>query len=133
MSLPEPEEVLFREVQQFRQPWLWAVVLAWPAIMLLVFGYGLFRQAVLGQPWGSSPMPTDALALATCVPTVVLLCFAWLFYAVKLITEVRRDGLYIRFWPLAWRRIGYDQIIECEARVYHPIREYGGWGIRWGL
>lgn len=57
------DKVLFREIQRFRQVWLWAMVLAWPAIMTGVLGYALFRQTVLGQPVGSSPVSNKALAL----------------------------------------------------------------------
>jgi len=56
-----------------------------------------------------------------------------LFYQLRLITEVRPGGLYLRFYPLRWRAIPYAHIKSCQARTYRPIREYGGWGIRFGF
>ena len=50
----------------------------------------------------------------------------------KLITDVRSDGLHVRFYPLSQRIIPYEDITSCVPRIYSPIREYGGWGIRWG-
>ena len=50
----------------------------------------------------------------------------------KLITEVRDDSLTLRFHPLTNQIIPYEHIKTCEVRKYHPIREYGGWGIRYG-
>ncbi|HID51898.1 MAG TPA: hypothetical protein EYP41_07675 [Anaerolineae bacterium] len=48
----------------------------------------------------------------------------------KLIVEVRPDGVSIRFYPLTRRLIPYDQIAQVTPREYSPIKEYGGWGIR---
>jgi hypothetical protein len=51
----------------------------------------------------------------------------------KLVIEVRRNYLFIQFVPFTSRKIGFDEIKHVEARTYNPIREYGGWGIRWGF
>jgi hypothetical protein len=55
-------------------------------------------------------------------------------YKTNLTTEVRNDGLYIRFFPfhLSFHRIAPEDIKEFEARTYRPLRDYGGWGIRYG-
>ena len=68
---------------------------------------------------------------------IAALCFAMLpcFWFMGLNTEVRRDGLYVRFVPfhLRYLRFGYEDLRSFEARTYSPIGEYGGWGIRgWG-
>ncbi|PKL42072.1 MAG: hypothetical protein CVV39_08990 [Planctomycetes bacterium HGW-Planctomycetes-1] len=64
----------------------------------------------------------------------ILAAVMFLVYGFRLITEVRSDGVYIKFWPISWKfkRIGFEEIIRCYARKYRPIAEYGGWGIRWG-
>jgi len=48
------------------------------------------------------------------------------------VAEVRDDGLYIRFYPLTHQKIPFEHIVHCEVRTYNPIREFGGWGIRYG-
>jgi hypothetical protein len=54
-------------------------------------------------------------------------------YSLKLTTEVRLEGIYVRFFPLWVRQtIPFNQITRYEARRYRPILEYGGWGVRYG-
>ncbi|SEH67110.1 hypothetical protein SAMN05192561_12715 [Halopenitus malekzadehii] len=36
-------------------------------------------------------------------------------------------------WPLhrSFRQISWSEIERYEAKRYSPLREFGGWGIRW--
>jgi len=98
----------FREVQRFRQPWIWAL-LGGLALLMLVLG----------------PISWGGLVIVGAV--------AALFYSLRLQTEVRADGIYIKMWPLhrSSRRISWSEIKRYESKRYKPIREFGGWGIRW--
>jgi hypothetical protein len=98
----------FREVQRFRQPWIWALL---GAISLLMI--------VLG------PISWGGLAVVGAV--------AILLYSLRLQTEVRADGIYLKMWPLhrSFRRISWSEIERYESKQYSPLREFGGWGIRW--
>src|SRR5262249_21605419 len=63
---------------------------------------------------------------------VVTLVVAIWFLRLKLITEVRDDCLYVRFvWLWPERCIPWDQIRSVEAIDYRPVRDFGGWGVRW--
>jgi hypothetical protein len=124
--------VLFREEQRFRQRWLWVLLLAGLVATLGVFGYGMVQQLLLGQPWGDRPMSDVALTLTAMGLLLFEGLFLWLFSSLRLITEVRRDGLHIRFRPLREKHIPCRSITSCEARRYRPLVEYGGWGIRRG-
>jgi hypothetical protein len=124
--------VLFREEQGFRQRWLWVMLLAGLVITLGLFGYGMVQQLLLGQPWGDRPMSDVALTLTTMGLLLFEGLLLWLFYRLRLVTEVRRDGLYIRFRPLREKHIPCHSIVSCAARQYRPLAEYGGWGIRRG-
>jgi hypothetical protein len=55
-----------------------------------------------------------------------------LFLLAKLETEVHSDRLRVRLFPfhIRHREISAEDLSECYARTYKPIREYGGWGIR---
>lgn len=104
--------VRFSETQRFRQRWLWAVLL------------GAFGASLLTVPTGVGLLV--ALLMAVVVG----------FFAVaRLDTEVRDDGAYVRFYPVqrSFRRMGFAELSDYEAVTYRPIREYGGWGIRWRL
>jgi hypothetical protein len=72
---------------------------------------------------------TPGIALALLIPIAVV--------ALTLATELRltvvSGAVRIRFFPLMTRTIEKSAIAGIEARTYRPIREYGGWGIRFGL
>jgi hypothetical protein len=119
-------DILFEEEQRPRQPLLWLLLLG----MTLLFGYGFVQQIVFRRPWGMNPAPDWGMALiAACV-----IAFDALFYSLRLITLVRSDGLYIRFFPLhpSFVKIPLEDMVRCEAVAYRPLREYFGWGIRYG-
>ncbi|MGO4885506.1 MAG: DUF6141 family protein [Bryobacteraceae bacterium] len=109
----------FREEQRFE--WFWPAIFCIPA---LVVGYGLYKEVWLKQPFLSPSLLWPAFV----VSIVVAVWLAWM----KLVTEVRTDGLYIDFvglWPE--RTIPWDQIRSVEVRKYRPVRDFGGWGVRW--
>src|SRR5699024_8909419 len=57
------------------------------------------------------------------------------FFITTLETQIRNDGLYIRFFPIhmKFRYLPWNRLSQCYVRSYSPIREYGGWGWRIGL
>lgn len=126
------EQVIFREVQRFRQPWLWVILC--PAVLTMVglFGYGLVKQLILGEPWGNNPMPDTMLIVVATLAMLLVGLVAWTMYAATLITEVRASGLHIKFFPfhLSFQTIDLSGVTDCKAVTYRPIKEYGGWGIR---
>lgn len=99
------QELLFRETQRMRQPWIWALL-------------------------GLASVP--ALAFGSIVGLGVLLTVVGLIYSIQLITEVRADGIYVRFAPIhrSFRRLPFDQIERVE-RTEFGLLTYGGIGIRW--
>ncbi|SEU11247.1 hypothetical protein SAMN04488694_1499 [Natrinema hispanicum] len=101
-------DTAFREVQRFRQRWLWSL-LGGISLLMLVLG---------PISWGG---------------LIVIGATAALLYSLRLQTEVRADGIYIKMWPLhrSFRRITWSEIERYEPRQYRPLREFGGWGIRW--
>lgn len=122
----------YREVQSFRQPWIWVLVLMPCALMLWIFGHGLVHQLGRGVPWGNQPM-TDTGLILTSIWIFALCCgVVWLFLIMSLRVEVRSDALHVHFKPLKRRTVAYSDIAKVEAVRYRPIVHYGGWGIRRG-
>lgn len=118
-------DILFSEVQRMPRVLLW---LACAAVCPL--WYLVVAQVLLGHPMGSKPAPDAVLLLLWLLIGVTLpLAFA----VARLETEVRSDGLRLRYPPFMFRVKHFHplEIMRCEARSYRPIREYGGWGIRW--
>jgi len=109
----------FREEQRFE--WFWTAMFCIPALLV---GYGLYRQVWLKQPFVSNALLWPAFAVAVVVAV-------W-FLRLKLVTELRDDGLFICFvWLWPERTIPWDQIRSVEIRTYRPIRDFGGYGVRW--
>lgn len=122
-----PAKELFSERQRFKQLWLWAVLIGIDGLIL----YGLIRQVFFGEPFGNKPASNEQLLAATVVVLLVTLLFAFL----RLDTAIREDGIYYRFLPFQprYKKISWDRVSKASVRKYHPIAEYGGWGLRLGL
>ena len=109
----------FREEQRF--DWYLTAMFWMPA---LIVGYGLFRGVWLKQLLLPGALLWPAFAVAVVVAV-------W-FLRLKLVTEVRDSGLYVCFvWLWPERTIPWDEIRSVEIRTYRPIRDFGGWGVRW--
>jgi hypothetical protein len=116
---------LFHESQPFRVWWLWLILL----IPVAVSWWTFIVQIVLGTPVGNHPAPDIVTVMLWLLFGFGLPLFA---YYTRLITDVHADGVHLRFFPLYSRTIALDDIVAYQARQYSPIREYGGWGIRYG-
>jgi hypothetical protein len=118
---------LYREVQHFRQPWLWLLI----AVIFGVTVWSFVQQIVLGRPFGQNPASDTVVMI---IAFVFGLAFPVLFLVANLTVEVRSDGLYYRFFPFHWsfHRISAETLAKYEVQTYRPIRDYGGWGIRYG-
>ena len=121
------QEVLYSEKQRFRQWWIWVLILPTPVICL----WGIIQQIILGIPFGNAPADDLFLILIAVVFGVGLPLF---MYMVGLDTEVTGSEVRIRFRPIHrnWVRYNFDQIEDVQVHNYNPIRDYGGWGIRYG-
>ncbi|MDY6911592.1 MAG: DUF6141 family protein [Chloroflexota bacterium] len=121
------EVILFREVQRLRQIWLWLIVLCAPAILI----YGMIQQLILDNPFGNNPTSDTVLIILGIVLGLGLPCF---MYTINLTTEVHTDGLYLKYFPfhLSFREIAFEEIKSYTAQTYSPIKDYGGWGIKFG-
>jgi len=112
----------FQEEQRFNQRWLWILIILTSVIPVMPAA----NDAVKAN-WAIGPL------LIFLVLVVFAIGFPLFMRWTKLLTEVRPEGLCIRFVPFIRRRlIPYNHIQSCESRTYSPIGEYGGWGIRWG-
>ncbi len=110
----------------------WVLLLIWVSCLVgaVTLLYGTYVQGSLGQPFGQEPAPTWLLAGSAAVCFVIPLAIT--FFASRLEVEIRRDSMLAAFGPvrLLRRTIGYDEIASIEAVTYRPIRDFGGWGIR---
>ena len=126
--------LIFKEEQRFRQLWIWGLVIGLDVLFIVIWGYGIVCQLIFNKPWGNNPMSDSMLIIISLLVLVFMMTLTLLMYYARLITVVRYDGLFIRFIPfhLSFHSISLEEVTHCEVREYKPIREYGGWGIRYG-
>jgi hypothetical protein len=110
--------VTFEERQRFGPWWLWVLVGA---------------CAIAGWAGAAAILATDdadatigALALALGVGVLIPV----LFLTMHLDVQVDAQEIRIRYFPFVRRVIPLTEIVRVDARRYHPLREYGGWGIK---
>ncbi|MDI3539155.1 MAG: hypothetical protein PWP14_1723 [Methanolobus sp.] len=122
------ERVLFREEQKFNQLWLWVLVL----VPVSIAWYAAIEQLVFENLFGSNPASDSSTFLFLVLFGILLPLF---MSSLRLVTEVRGDGLYVRFHPFhrSYRKFPFDSIRSCKVQTYRPVRDYGGWGIRYGI
>ena len=118
----------FKEEQYFRQKSLWLVILFFPVFSL----YGIYEQILMGNIIGEKPLSDGGLVSFSLI---VGLGLPLAFWFMKLKLRVSDKGLHYQFFPihLKERLITFPEIKSYKARTYSPLREFGGWGIRFGF
>ena len=113
----------FREEQRFA-PWVYWITVATAVAGLL----GPPVAAMLARDF-SAIIPVILVELFVAV--LMFLPFNLLF----IVTGVTEQELVVsfgRWFTLYRKRIRLDDISEVRSVYYRPIRDAGGWGIRWG-
>jgi hypothetical protein len=108
----------FKETQRFTQWWLWLVLMgSWGAMI-----YSLFTDK-----------PESGISYV--VSGVIMCGLPILFWQMRLMTRITAEGIYVRFIPFHFKEQFYpwDSIESAQVRTYSPLKEYGGWGIKYGF
>jgi hypothetical protein len=127
MAFKMEKEILFSETQKFRQWWLWLIMVFVCGIMAFVI-----FQIMSRQEFKSDPLP---LIIIVSSGVFILLPTILLLFNMKLETQIRKDGIYVKFFPfhLSFKEYKWNDVRKSYVRQYNPMSEYGGWGLRWGL
>lgn len=120
------DPVIFSEVQRFTQLWVWLVVLL-PAAMAW---YGALEQLVYGHPYGTNPLSDQGMIIILAAFGILLPLF---IFSIRFVIVVRNSGIYIKFFPVhfSFKHYPFESISAYDAVTYRPLRDYGGWGIRY--
>jgi len=104
---------LFEENQKFTQWWLWVILLSFP---IMAFG-----------PFDDKPINYYYVLIGLLLPL--------LFFLFQLRIKVSSEGLHYQFFPFHFKShtIKLEDIEKIKAMEYSPLKEYGGWGIRYGF
>lgn len=117
---------IYREEQWFS----WWIYAALGLISVLAWVFLLDRTVGWPSPW----MHFHGRIFKTLVATGVVLPPSVVVAALRMITLVTPAEIRVSFGliPTYRRIISIDAITSVEVVHYHPLRNYGGWGIRFG-
>ena len=108
----------FEEEQHFSKPLLNALSFMMAAFVLIM--------------WFALGVETEEGREAVFATFMFSFLFMVFFYTLKLNTQVTGEGIQIKTLYVVSRLIRFDDIASAEDVQYRPIRDYGGWGIRFG-
>ncbi|GGD98903.1 hypothetical protein [Planktosalinus lacus] len=112
----------FQEIQRFDQWWI-------KALLIIVIIATLLPIISIVQQTNTGPEDI----IAASVGFITVLAVSVFIFSLQLKTTINSRGIEYQFKPFQKKTIPWKEITECYVRTYNPLREYGGWGLRWGL
>lgn len=118
---------LFEEVQQVGKKPVRNFFKVTTGLFIVALAFNLTRQK------GDINEVTTALFAGFLISAL-----AGIFLNIKMVTQVRNDGVYVRFPPFqpSFDHYAWNDIQEVYLRTFDAITEYSGWGVRlggWGV
>lgn len=113
---------IFKEKQRFTQTWL---------IAILAIGIIIPIIAVTKEYLEINTAMSANEFVLTIGGIVISAAFVFFF---QLKTRIDENGIQYQFSPfhLKVKHINWQEIETAQVRIYNPIGEYGGWGIKGG-
>lgn len=115
---------MFKEIQKFRQVWLWVLLIA----LFLLTLRDVFRSFLDNESAAKEISWPSVLGVL-----LMLIIMAFLFFF-QLETRIDENGIFYRWIPFQQKfsRVEWEKIEKLAVVKYRPLAEYGGWGIRFG-
>jgi hypothetical protein len=113
---------VFKEQQRFTQTWLVFLLIV---STLIPFGI-VINEFVKNE----STMKIETLFWVMGL----MLVFTIPIFFFRLITRIDEKGIHYQFLPFHFslKTIRWNEITKAYVRVYDPIGDYGGWGLKGG-
>jgi hypothetical protein len=115
-------QVLFTERQKLNQWWVWLIMMGINVVFIciILMQYLNTQQINIGMVAGLG---------VNSIMTVLI------FFLLKLDTEITDEGINVRYFPfhLSFIKIEWGKITKAFVREYRPLKEYGGWGLKYGF
>jgi hypothetical protein len=99
----------------------WLLVMFWGTMFLtMAFVSVVPEESERDRYWAIGVLGVTALAVQLLVS--------------GLSVRLYRDHMVVGLGTLGWinKAVPYDAIVRTESVTYHPVAEFGGWGVRWG-
>ena len=117
-------DILFEEVQKQDQKWIWFLLL----IILGLVIFAFVQQVIFGMPFGTHPVPDWAFSFFFLLPVV----FTTMLIRSELRTTISKEHISFSYRPFFKNEkvVRWKDVKSCYIRIYSPVKEYGGWGVR---
>jgi hypothetical protein len=128
MTSTKSPNILFHEEQASGKSGLLTALLLGAVVLTVV------RFALWFNVSQSDSQNSGYLLFAFVVAVIAALALLIPVFCARLTTEVNRSGLYIQFFPfhLSPKKIPLNKVVQLEIKTYRPVRDYLGYGIRYG-
>lgn len=111
----------FKEVQKFRQWWLWLILIGIGVLSIIA----IYNQLIYLEKIGDKSMSVFGLIIF-CVLIFGLIAMFWFM---QLKTEIDQNEIRMNFFPFVKKRVNWNEIKNAKVVNYGFV---GGWGIRLG-
>jgi len=113
---------VFKEEQRFTQLWLIVLMVISITVPILIIVQEYTKE--------NTKITTNQLVLTL----LGILVSALLIFIFKLTTRIDEKGIHYQFFPFQFKLklISWNEITKAYIRIYDPIGEYGGWGLKGG-
>lgn len=120
-------DILFFEKQKPSQWWIILIIIFYT----LFLSYLVYSQVFKGVPFLGFEIPDNVLLVLWAIFGLVVPIG---FFTAELNIMIKNDGIYIKYFPFHWDyiKIPLEDIDDFEEITYNPLKDYGGWGIRYG-
>ncbi|MBI4384806.1 MAG: hypothetical protein HY579_12325 [Nitrospinae bacterium] len=127
--MEQDPNLLFREIQRFRQPALWCAVVLFGVALIGAVSYPLASSLLLGHPARGASFPDASSQVLGALTILLIAGFPALLGTARLVVEVRLDGLYFRFHPFQRSsfKIAPEQLKHFELKSFKSVRDLRNW------
>lgn len=113
---------VFKEEQRFTQLWLIVLMAVSIIVPITIITKKFLRE--------NTTMTTNELVCSL----LIIFLSALIIFVFKLTTKIDEQGIHYQFFPFHFKLkcIKWKEISKAYVRIYDPIGEYGGWGLKGG-
>ena len=124
----------YREEQRFDALWLILFLIGIGLVSFIPIWKLFYKQIIIGEPPGNGGLSDKGLILLFLGIIVVLIAIYGFIYVCKLTTYIDEKQIVYKFFPFHRKplSIQWEEVTSAEVIEYHPMMEYGGWGLRYG-
>ncbi len=128
-------QILFTEKQYIKNKVLLVLVYISSLIPMVVMSIALVQQILYKESFGNHPVSDSTLIVLWIISILFAIALIYLFRFSYMKIEISTNGFHYRYIPFhrSEKNILPKDVSSYEIVDVKPIRDYGGWGIRYNI